>query len=403
MEKLFKKELIDEFQRQPLIQKALGGCCLMNTYDFLEWFGQTIIRKDNTLRREMAESIYKMVIEHFKSIANSACEKGINADYSVHSMKMVLESSDFDILVILAPHWEKLKRDETKVKPKVSLEKKRNHVLGFVIVQKGECKKLATTYSINLICTRSNDKLAYQRYSTDAKQKLDRQRIKGCILLGAYLFCAKKYGQTHGILELAGAYNNVEGFFSYSKQGFVKDLTLFGHDCFKDYNNLPMSADLESLSYEKIIEHASADKSLELKAEDIKDDTGFIKFVPKTERQKKLQRGMIPYCNLLYKSMYLIHPEDRVNIELDQAEIDINEMVEDIFLDSHDGVGTPQLHDYHEHYRGMLMQYAIDFGEPTPRSKSQSRSNSKSTSVKRQLSLPSRKSKSTTMKRTRSA
>jgi hypothetical protein len=414
MEKLFKKELVDEFQRHPLIQEALGGCGLMNTYDFLAWFDQTIIRKESSRRREMAESIYEMVVEHFTNIANSTCEKGVGHDYSKRSMKKVLESNDFDLLVILAPHWEKLKRDEFKVKPKLSLEKKRDHVLGFVIVERGECKRMATTYSINLICTRSSGKLAYKQYSRDAIEKRSRQRTRGGILLGAYLFCAKKYGQTHGILELAGAYTNIEGFFSYSKQGFVKDLMLFGIDCFKDYSNLPMSARLDGLTYEEIIGHASGDKRFELKTEEIKDDTGLIRFVPKTEEQRKIQKKMLPYCNLLYKSIYL--EDHRMHLErgFDDAEIKIEEDFVDMFIHGYENenMEMPKLKDYHEFYRGMLRQFAIDFDYEESKSRSESKSVSKSisrkrVSIRRQLSAPSRldilrKSKSKTVKRARS-
>jgi hypothetical protein len=395
MEKLFEKELIDEFQRHPLIEKALNGCCLMNTYDFLGWFTQTVQNKDGSDSEEMADLIYDMVIKHFRNIANSVCEKRVNPHYTIRAMRNILESSEFDVLVILAPNWEKLKLDENKVEPMKSLIRKRDHVLGLVIVEKGECKRMETTYSINLICTRSSKNLVYKTYSADIMNKLDRKRTKGGILLGAYLFCAKKYGQSHGILELAGAYKNIEGFFSYSKQGFVKDLTLFGGDCFLDFRNLPMSAELESLSYEKIIEHASGDKSLELKTEDIKDDTGFIRFVPKTERQKKIQKLMIPYCNLLYKSVFLHDEGNDLEVELEDDEIAINDQVEDIFSYSHDDTEKPELHDYHEHYRGMLRQHEIDFNIPEPRSKRR---------ITRQLSFQPRisKSKKKTMKRARS-
>lgn len=405
MEKLFKKELIDEFQRHPLIEKALGGCCLMNTYDFLAWFGQTIIRKEGSTRSKIATSLYDTVVQSFTKIANSTCEKGVDENYSKRSMKKVLDSDDFDVLVILAPHWEKLKRDEFKVKPKLSLEKKSNHVLGFVIVERGECKRMANTYSINLICTRSSAKLAYQQYSYDAKEKRDRERIRGGILLGAYLFCAKKYGQAYGILELASAYNNVEGFFSYSKQGFVKDLSLFGYDCFKDYNNLPMSARLNAMTYEAIIGHASGDKRYELKTEDIRDDTGLIRFVPKTEKQKKIQKQMLPYCNLLYKSIYL--DDHRMHLErgIDDAEIKIEEDFIEMFVNDSENehMEMPELYDYHEFYREMLLNLADDFNRPDSRAMSKNISR-KRVSIGRQRSAPigDRRSKSKTLKRARS-
>jgi hypothetical protein len=157
------------------------------------------------------------------------------------------------------------------------------------------------------------------------------------------------------------------------------------------------------LSYEKIIEHASGDKTLELKTEEIKDDTGLIRFVPKTDRQRKIQKAMIPYCNLLYKSIYLYDHRMHLERGLDDAEIEIDETFEDIFERENYGLGPPELHDYQDHYKGMLLQLAQDFNEPEEKSRSKS-----NPSLKRQLSAPSRMngrrtSKSKTMKRARSA
>jgi hypothetical protein len=104
---------------------------------------------------------------------------------------------------------------------------------------------------------------------------------------------------------------------------------------------------------------------------------------------------MIPYCNLLYKSVFLHDEGNDLEVELEPDEIEINEMVEDIFSYSHDDTESPELSDYHEHYRGMLLQHEIDFNIPEPTSKRR---------ITRQLSLQSRKSKSKkkTMKRARS-
>jgi hypothetical protein len=266
-----------------------------------------------------------------------------------------LESPKFDILVILAPHWEKLKRDEFKTKPTVAIEKKGNHILGFVIVEKGECRRIHTAYSINLICTRTA--LKYQRYSYDRSS--DRERTKGGILLGAYLYCAKVYGQSHGILELADGYTNISGFFAYSKQGFVKDLTLFGRDCFRDYSNLPMSVRLDKYRFHQIINHASGDKTLQLRTEDIHDDTGFIKLVPNSKIQTVIQKEISLYCNLLYKIEFIFDYRHHLDPNLDKKEIEILLKFENWFYETNEE--EPLLEDYIRFLKAEMDEYVKDF------------------------------------------
>lgn len=390
MKDFFTKERIDEYKNDPKIQKALNGSTLMSTDDFLEWFGQNIIRGDKPSRMSMAESIYNMVIEEFKRVANSVCERKLDREYTEKSMKNVLESPKFDVLVILAPHWEKLKRDEFKTKPKLSIEKKSKHILGFVIVEKGECKRMPSTYSIQLICTRS--KTDFKQYSYDQINKVPRERSKAGILLGAYLHCGKSYGQTYGILELADGYKNIPGFFSYSKQGFVKDTTLFGRDCFRSYDNLPMAVDLSKYSYSQIIHHAV----MGMKTEDIQDDTGFIKLVPKSKRQFELQRDIAYYCNLLYKTEFIFDYRHHLDPDFDGKEIEILRNFENWFYETYDE--EPVLEDYMWHLKNKMDELIKDF--KLSRIGSQSNPNK---ITMRQRSWNGRKSKSVTLKRNRTA
>jgi hypothetical protein len=305
MKTFFTTELLNEFRNHSKINTALNGGELMNFYEFMNWFSLGIIRNDKDKRRESINvDQHNILIAYFKTIAISACENQIGGDYAERAMINLLESDDFDMIVILAPHSDKLKRDEYSVKPDASFRRKLNHILGFMIVEKGECKKMPMAYSINLICTRTKH-LEYKRYSY-GKEK-DRERTRGGILLGFYLYCSKKRGQTHGILELADGYMNTAGFFSYSKQGFVKDLTLFGTNCFNDQANLPMSVRLDKYSFEELINHASGDKSVELKTSDIEDDTGLIHLVPKTELQKIIQREYANFCQMTYQLPYVLN------------------------------------------------------------------------------------------------
>ena len=114
--------------------------------------------------------------------------------------------------------------------------------VAFIVVEKGECKKLKNVWSVNLICAKEES----------AKKK----KGLGQILMGLYLYTiavndvvAEK--DKYGILELANAYVNGSGLASYSKLGFVFDPLLWGENCFGDYGNLPMKA--ENINPDKIV------------------------------------------------------------------------------------------------------------------------------------------------------
>jgi hypothetical protein len=114
--------------------------------------------------------------------------------------------------------------------------------LAFLVVEKGECKRLRNVWSVNLICAKE-------------KSKTDKKGL-GQILMGLYLFTIVHNSNIHaadkyGILELAGAYINFSGLASYSKLGFEVDEDFWGENCFYDFNNLPMSAN--SINSNRII------------------------------------------------------------------------------------------------------------------------------------------------------
>ncbi len=104
-----------------------------------------------------------------------------------------------------------------------------DNAVAFIVTQKGECKKLPSVYSVNLICARPGERGAGS----------------GQILLGLFLYCLSEISDAtkKGILELADGYVNISGLASYSKLGFQVNYDLYGNDCFNDYNNLPMIAD----------------------------------------------------------------------------------------------------------------------------------------------------------------
>jgi hypothetical protein len=109
--------------------------------------------------------------------------------------------------------------------------------VGFVIIQKGECKDRPQTISIKLIC--SNFKGG------------------GHILLGAVACCIKKsLFKQEIILDLAGgAIENKIAYNSYKKFGFSDQPGLRTETCYPliDTNNLVMLLDLSNLSCVDIV------------------------------------------------------------------------------------------------------------------------------------------------------
>lgn len=325
----FSNENIDPYRNDPKINSAIHNAGLLNYSEFMDWYSQPNVRTSRRIlsKRNLEsdnEEVHKMHKDSLKQIANEVCEKKIDAQYGISSI-LNLNFEKFDILVAVAPDYDTLKKKESDITTKTALKNKTKHILGFIIVEKGECKMLPDFYTVNLICARS--KVEYKKYGKHASLK--RERIRGAILLGAYLFCAKRINQTMGLLELADGYKNISGFFSYSKMGFVKDLSLFDRKCFKDYANLPMSLNINDYSYEQIINYASG---LD-KIRDINDDTGLIYLVPKTPRQQALQVQISGLCNLTYQIDYILNGSYALDVKLDKNEIKFLQELEDYYID----------------------------------------------------------------------
>lgn len=275
------------------IKSALKGCAILDFAEFSEWFMQSNLRFSDRRRRDLTslESYQEMSYDKLYDIATDICQD-IEVDYGRQSVRKTKNSSDLDGVFILAPDHDKLKRDEFSTRPEVSLKKKLKHILGFLIVEKGECRKdgYENVYAVNLICTRNQNNLEYKLYD----KRRQRERIRGAILLGAYLHCLKGAGEKMGILELAHGYENLEGFFSYSKMGFVRRDDL---KCFTNFmQNLPMSVDLDQFTSESIINYASGVEKLSR----FQDETGLLQCVPKTKEEQKKQKIIATFCNIEY-------------------------------------------------------------------------------------------------------
>ena len=149
-------------------------------------------------------------------------------------------------------------------------------VVGFIIVELGECKMFPFGYSINLICTNSKAPAGsgsvlmglYLYTILSHPNKTDRRAInfppgKGSINIVEKPKSSDEDEDTNfeasftssepliplqqfGILELASAYTNPGGLCMYEKFGFQYTESMFGPQCFEDFNNLPMLIDFNN-------------------------------------------------------------------------------------------------------------------------------------------------------------
>jgi hypothetical protein len=256
---LFRNSILDSYRNDPRIVSALKGITLLNSNEFNDYFapnnrksaralqqainaGPEAESKLRLTRMESAvnkEAISKDVLEQ---LANTVCvdrktgQPTIGEAYGRSAINR-LGTNDFDILVAIEESDIPAGKTETVAKHKLS------HVVGFVIAQLGECRKKIDIWSVNLICSKT--------------LKRSGASVKGSILLGAFLYCIKNSNfKQEGILELAGGYETINGFISYTKMGFNKDLSLYGNNCFHDYNNLPMSCNISMINNETIINRA---------------------------------------------------------------------------------------------------------------------------------------------------
>ena len=168
-----------------------------------------------------------------------SCGSNIGVDYYDHIKKLFAEERDNMDLVIIS-NVEYILPKSRRDNPILSqVENPNNIILGLLITQKNECVKFPTVHTINLICSLHG---------------------QGSFLMGLYLYCIKqqslnvtKEGMQIGLLELANGFINVGGLCMYSKFGFKMSYDLYGKNCFHDYDNLPMMADLTNVPADTIV------------------------------------------------------------------------------------------------------------------------------------------------------
>jgi hypothetical protein len=214
---LFSNNIIDKFTRE--MNTDIKLFC---NYDVLDYIGVNALREQSKL----------------------CCMNQINSVYKSNTFEDALSKYKQDVEILCAV-------DST------------NTLVGFIVCELGDCKILENIWSVRLICVK--------------KQK-GVNKMSSTLLLAAMMYSIKEIGGKFAILELANGYNNIEGFISYSKMGFIKNMTLYNyrpHDgkiCFTDPGNLPMYVSLEHLSQANIVGLANKQKVIRLTHE--QDDTG---------------------------------------------------------------------------------------------------------------------------------
>jgi hypothetical protein len=299
---LFSLHKLNSYRDNASVIQALDNVKLLNFKEFSRWYKDpdpkilpvreaaltSYYLTEELLEEERQESDEIAMTAAINNLTEGVCQDKIASHYLEGSLKKAYDSRFFDLLVAVIPGYEEL--NDTTTYPMSTKQRSREKigkVVGFIIVQYGECKTHPNAYAVNLICTRS----------------IDGYSIKGSLLLGAYMYCIKQtdHAEQIGVLELAFGYDNIAGFFAYTKMGFDKDYTLVKEGCFEDYENLPMSVDLQKYSLETIIGLATGIAPRPLS--DVKDDTGLYALgLPQkgNSMQSTLQNKIASNANLLY-------------------------------------------------------------------------------------------------------
>ena len=187
-----------------------------------------------------------------KVLLSSLC-RGINQHYAGDIVKDAIKYDDYDAIILANNDSDRSDNPSDPKRPKDESDpnlKILESIVGFLIVQKGECKTYPRDYSVNLICVR--DGVA---------------RGTGQVLLGLYLYTILERQKTtgylqRGLLELAGGYYNIEGLCMDSKFGFVPSIDMAIADCFPYAENMPMKLDFQT-KYVNMLDDVRSDSDNE--------------------------------------------------------------------------------------------------------------------------------------------
>lgn len=179
------------------------------------------------------------------------CARSVNNGYVQDKFGALIQNktnTSFDAVFALTSDYHEYEKSDMLT----------NCLRGFLICELGECqdKPYDQAYSVAIIC--SGNKPIKTLLTPNAHIP----GIKGIYLMGAFLYNLIAIGQKAAVLELASSYQNIPGFLSYSKLGFVRNFHLFSERCFNDSSNLPMVVNLIDTTGEDIIKRCTGEISI---------------------------------------------------------------------------------------------------------------------------------------------
>jgi hypothetical protein len=240
MATLFEYRVVQEFS-QLLPDHLMNGYTLVSRTQFESLYAPRVrfaSRRDIPIERLTAATAATAIssakaLTKIKSLALRVCRGGVGDVYAQEAVLDGMNENDiYDILFAIKTDTLTDFEDTERMIPP-SIKQIEDSVDAFIVVEKGECKASNNVWCVKLICAGKNPDV--------------RRRIAGKILLGACVYCIKQSAAVLDkkcFLELAGAYDNLPGLFTYMNLGFRSNPYLFARNCFYEVGNLPMSVDL---------------------------------------------------------------------------------------------------------------------------------------------------------------
>jgi len=261
---LFDTNTVQEFKRIPAVRNKFRNYKLFNAEEFMSYLSEGLqasvgmrasvpsmfrrTQRRQTINEETMDIVAKEAVKLNQNMCPTVDPLYISQSF-VKSLSTLHTS--YDIIVVIKPSARATNKHTVREgsryinHEKMHIENKMAKIVGFLISEKGECKKYPEAYAVKLICTRERG-------------------ISG-LLLGCYMYSIKSHPEymQKGLLELAGEFRNVNGFCAYRKMGFQIDADIFTSkirvgDCLEfSIYMLPMSVELDEVSRHQIIQRCT--------------------------------------------------------------------------------------------------------------------------------------------------
>lgn len=247
MATLFEYRIVQEFSRS-LPDELMNGYTLVSRTQFESLYTPRVriaSRREIPIERLTAAASISSAkaLTKIKTMALRVCRGGVGDAYAQEAVLDGMNENDiYDILFAIKTDTLAELEDTERMTPP-PIKQIEDSVDAFIVVEKGECRASNNVWCVKLICAGKNPDVS--------------RRIAGKILLGACLYCIKQSAlvlDKECFLELASAYDNLPGLFTYMNLGFRANPYLFARDCFYEIGNLPMSVDLTAVSALDIIQ-----------------------------------------------------------------------------------------------------------------------------------------------------